>query len=96
MIAIEKFNEINHIGSVDDNCLIAIATYDRPRQKIIGYIKYIFKEVKPGSVIITIPTKPPITASPLYNPICLLHHKDLLLENLILLEHSPIRLYFLD
>ena len=36
VIAIEKFNEINHIGSVDDNCLIAIATYDRPRQKIIG------------------------------------------------------------
>ena len=68
VIAIEKFNEINHIGSVDDNCLIAIATYDRPRQKIIGYIKYMFKEVKPGSVIITIPTKPTITASHLYNP----------------------------
>ena len=27
-----------------------------------------FKEVKPGSVIITIPTKPTITASHLYNP----------------------------
>ena len=27
-----------------------------------------FKDVKPGSVIITIPTKPTITASHLYNP----------------------------
>ena len=35
-MAAEKFNEISHTGSVVDNCLIAIATYDKPKQKIIG------------------------------------------------------------
>ncbi len=34
----------------------------------MGYIKYIFKDVNPGSVIIIIPMKPTITASHLYNP----------------------------
>ena len=38
MIAIEKFNEINQTGSVEESCLIAIATYERPIQKIIGKI----------------------------------------------------------
>ena len=32
----EKFNDISQTGSVLDNCLIAIATYDKPKQKIIG------------------------------------------------------------
>ena len=36
VIAAEKFNDINHTGSVVDNCLIAIATYDKPKQKMIG------------------------------------------------------------
>ena len=37
-IYIEKFNEINQTGSVEESCLIAIATYERPTQKIIGKI----------------------------------------------------------
>ena len=32
----EKKKLINQAGSVDDNFLIAIATYDNPKQKIIG------------------------------------------------------------
>ena len=36
VIAAEKFNDINQTGSVVDNCLMAIATYDKPKQKIIG------------------------------------------------------------
>ena len=36
VIAAEKFKEISHTGSVVDSCLIAIATYDKPRQNIIG------------------------------------------------------------
>ena len=36
VIAAEKFKDISHTGSVVDNCLIAIATYDRPKQKMIG------------------------------------------------------------
>jgi hypothetical protein len=38
VIAIEKNSEISHTGSVDDNCLSVIATYERPKQKIIGKI----------------------------------------------------------
>ena len=39
-IAIEKEKKklISQTGSVVDNFLIAIATYDKPRQKIIGYM----------------------------------------------------------
>ena len=36
VIAIEKLREINHTGSVLDNCLIEIATYAIPRQNIMG------------------------------------------------------------
>jgi hypothetical protein len=32
----EKKKLINQAGSVEDNFLIAIATYDKPKQKIIG------------------------------------------------------------
>ena len=32
----EKKKLINHTGSVEDNFLIAIATYDNPKQNIIG------------------------------------------------------------
>ena len=35
---IEKNKPISQTGSVDDNCLIAIATYESPKQKIIGYM----------------------------------------------------------
>ena len=35
-MAAEKFKAINQIGSVVDNCLMAIATYDNPKQKIMG------------------------------------------------------------
>ena len=38
MIANEKKKLISQTGSVDDNCLIVIATYDKPKQKIIGSI----------------------------------------------------------
>ena len=38
VIEIEKYNEINQTGSVVDNFLIVIATYDNPIQKIIGKI----------------------------------------------------------
>ena len=37
-IEIEKNKPISQTGSVDDNCLIAIATYESPKQKIIGKI----------------------------------------------------------
>ncbi len=36
VIAIEKYSEINHTGSVLDSCLIEIATYAIPKQNIIG------------------------------------------------------------
>ena len=36
-IEIEKNKPISQTGSVEDNCLIAIATYESPIQKIIGY-----------------------------------------------------------
>ncbi len=36
-IEIEKNKPISQTGSVEDNCLIAIATYESPKQKIIGY-----------------------------------------------------------
>ena len=36
-IEIEKNKPISQTGSVDDNCLIAIATYESPKQNIIGY-----------------------------------------------------------
>ena len=36
-IEIEKNRPISQTGSVEDNCLIAIATYESPKQKIIGY-----------------------------------------------------------
>jgi len=36
VIAPEKLREISHTGSVVESCLIAIATYDSPKQKIIG------------------------------------------------------------
>tara|TARA_Y100000741_G_scaffold334120_1_gene291137 strand:+ start:565 stop:723 length:159 start_codon:yes stop_codon:yes gene_type:complete len=36
VIAAEKFKEISHTGSDVESCLIAIATYDKPKQKIIG------------------------------------------------------------
>ena len=39
VIVIEKYKDINQTGSVVESCLIAIATYDNPKQKIIGYIK---------------------------------------------------------
>ena len=39
MIAKEKKKLINQTGSVDDNCLIVIATYDKPKQKITREIK---------------------------------------------------------
>ena len=68
VITIEKLRAISQTGSVVDNCLIAIATYDKPRQKIIGQMQYIFKEPKPGSVITIIPIKPIDTASHLQNP----------------------------
>ena len=38
VIASEKYKEINHTGSVFESCLIVIATYAIPKQKIIGYI----------------------------------------------------------
>ena len=38
VIVIEKNNDISQIGSVFESCLIAIATYDNPKQKIIGNI----------------------------------------------------------
>jgi hypothetical protein len=34
----EKKKLISHTGSVVDNFLIEIATYDKPKQKIIGYM----------------------------------------------------------
>ena len=36
VIAREKNREINQTGSVDDNCLNVMATYESPKQKIIG------------------------------------------------------------
>ena len=36
IIDIEKYKPISQTGSVVDNCLIVIATYERPKQKIIG------------------------------------------------------------
>ena len=36
VIAKEKKNEISQTGSVVESCLIVIATYDIPMQKIIG------------------------------------------------------------
>ena len=38
VITKEKFKDISQTGSVDDNCLIVIATYDSPKQNIIGQI----------------------------------------------------------
>ena len=38
VIAIEKKSEINQTGSVDESCLNVIATYERPKQNIIGKI----------------------------------------------------------
>ena len=36
VIAIEKNKDISQTGSVDDSCLSVIATYERPKQNIIG------------------------------------------------------------
>ena len=38
VIAIEKKSEINQTGSVDESCLNVMATYERPKQNIIGKI----------------------------------------------------------
>ena len=38
VIAREKNREISQTGSVDDSCLNVIATYESPKQKIIGNI----------------------------------------------------------
>ena len=38
VIAIEKKREISHTGSVDESYLNVIATYERPKQNIIGKI----------------------------------------------------------